>query len=257
MKNGSKKYLIVNADDFGQSAGVNRGIASAHEHGIVTSASLMVRWPAAAEAAVYAQRRPELSLGLHLDLGEWTYRGGDWVPLYKVTPLDDPARVRSELAAQLATFRKLTGRDPSHIDSHQHVHRRAPVQSIVIEWADKLAVPLRHFCRHVSYCGDFYGQTAEGSPISGRISVDGLLQIVARLSAGWTELSCHPAVAADLETLYREERARELEVLCHPNVRAAISGMGVELCSFENVPSPRWKHWGWKANRLRHLVSKA
>jgi predicted glycoside hydrolase/deacetylase ChbG (UPF0249 family) len=45
------KYLIVNADDFGQSAGINRGIIAAHEQGMVTSASLMVRWPAAHEAA--------------------------------------------------------------------------------------------------------------------------------------------------------------------------------------------------------------
>src|SRR5437870_3779943 len=43
------RYLIVNADDFGLSPGVNRGIIEAHEHGIVTSASLMVRWPAAGE----------------------------------------------------------------------------------------------------------------------------------------------------------------------------------------------------------------
>ena len=41
------RHLIVNADDFGQSAGINRGIIEAHEHGIVTSTSLMVRWPAA------------------------------------------------------------------------------------------------------------------------------------------------------------------------------------------------------------------
>jgi len=46
-----QRYLIVNADDFGQSQGVNRGVIAAHEHGIVTSASLMVRWPAAIEAA--------------------------------------------------------------------------------------------------------------------------------------------------------------------------------------------------------------
>ena len=41
------RAVIVNADDFGQSAGINRGIVEAHERGIVTSASLMVRWPAA------------------------------------------------------------------------------------------------------------------------------------------------------------------------------------------------------------------
>src|SRR5688572_28379081 len=77
------RHLIVNADDFGFSPGVNRGIAEAHERGIVTSASLMVRWPAAAAAASYARARPELSVGLHLDLGEWVLRDGAWVPLYE------------------------------------------------------------------------------------------------------------------------------------------------------------------------------
>ncbi len=47
----AKRALIVNADDFGQSFGVNRGIMEAHQRGIVISASPMVRWPAAREAA--------------------------------------------------------------------------------------------------------------------------------------------------------------------------------------------------------------
>jgi len=51
----ANKYLIVNADDFGQSTGINRGIIEAHERGVVTSASLMVRWPAAIDAAQYAR----------------------------------------------------------------------------------------------------------------------------------------------------------------------------------------------------------
>ena len=46
------RHLIVNADDFGYSRGVNRGIIEAHERGIVTSASLMVKQPASEEAAV-------------------------------------------------------------------------------------------------------------------------------------------------------------------------------------------------------------
>ncbi len=257
MKIARKKYLIVNADDFGQSTGVNRGIIKSHEYGIVTSASLMVRWSAAAEAAAYGRRRPELSLGLHLDLGEWTFRDGAWVQLYQVTALDNLACVRSEVAAQLAAFRRLTGTDPSHIDSHQDVHQREPVQSVAIELAEKLGVPLRHFSRQVNYCGDFYGQTAEGSPIPGRVSIDGLIQIVARLSPGWTELSCHPGLAADLDTLYRDERVQEVKVLCDPRVRMAINNMNVELCSCENVADPRWKHWGWKANRLKDLIHES
>ena len=65
---GAARVLIVNADDFGLSAGVNRGIVEAHERGIVTSASLMVRRPAAREAADYARTHPARYLK---DLPRW------------------------------------------------------------------------------------------------------------------------------------------------------------------------------------------
>src|SRR5438128_1576225 len=101
------RYLIVNADDFGQGRGINRGIIEAHERGVVTSASLMVRWPAAAKAAQYARVHPELSVGLHLDLGEWIYRNNEWEPLYEVISADDRGQVVNEINDQLETFRSL------------------------------------------------------------------------------------------------------------------------------------------------------
>src|SRR6478609_7078242 len=82
-----QRYLIVNADDFGMSTGINRAIARSHECGIVTSASLMVRWPAVAEAVAMSRDLPELSLGLHVDLGEWAFRNGSWISLYEFVPL--------------------------------------------------------------------------------------------------------------------------------------------------------------------------
>src|SRR2546428_2563379 len=136
------RYLIVNADDFGQSPGINRGIVEAHEQGIVTSASMMVRWPDAAEAAAYGAEHPELSLGLHADLGEWAYRDETWVPLYEVVSLDDVAAVKDEVSRQLTAFRDLTGKDPTHTDSHQHVHLREPVLSVLAKLAAGLAVPV-------------------------------------------------------------------------------------------------------------------
>src|SRR5512143_2762317 len=100
----AKRYLIVNADDFGLSAGVNRGIIRAHEEGILTSASLMVRYPAAAEAARYALQHPRLSVGLHLDLAEWVYRNDEWVARYEVVPPDDEKAVAGEVTRQLEGF---------------------------------------------------------------------------------------------------------------------------------------------------------
>src|ERR1041384_2429184 len=115
------KNLIVNADDFGQSRGINQGIISASRNGIVTSASLMVRWPAAAEAAAYAREYPALSIGLHIDLGEQILRDGEWVPLYSVVSLKSETEVRDEINHQLGVFDRLLGHPPTHLDSHQHV----------------------------------------------------------------------------------------------------------------------------------------
>lgn len=232
-----ERYLIVNADDFGQSLGVNRGIIEAHEHGIVTSASLMVCWPAAVEAAAYSREHPELSLGLHLDLGEWAYREGTWVPLYEVVPVDEMIAVADEVARQLDVFRRLLHRDPTHIDSHQHVHCREPVRSVVIRLARQLGVPLRQFSPEVRYCGDFYGQTVEGSPLHNVISVDGLIKILAALPLGVTELGCHPGEGNELDTMYCSERAEEVKVLCDPRIRAAIDVERIELCSFGELAS--------------------
>src|SRR5687768_16075313 len=109
----TKRILIVNADDFGQSLGINQGIITAYEQGIVTSASLMVRWSAAAKAAAYGRAHPDLSLGLHVDLGEWKLQYGIWVPVYEVIPLDERKPVAVEIVRQLDRFRQLMDRDPT------------------------------------------------------------------------------------------------------------------------------------------------
>jgi chitin disaccharide deacetylase len=231
----AKRYLIVNADDFGLSAGVNRGVIEAHERGIVTSASLMVRRPAAAEAAAYARQHPAFSLGLHVDLGEWAYRDGEWAPLYEVVRRTDAAEVESEVLGQLAAFRRLVGRNPTHLDSHQHVHLREPARRALLEVARAIEVPLRHFSPAIRHCGSFYGQTVEGAPLPDAIGVGRLLAILAALPEGTTELVCHPGKLDDLETMYRSERAREVKTLCDPRVWLAIQELDVDLCSFADA----------------------
>ncbi len=230
-----KQYLIVNADDFGQSSGVNRGVIEAHERGIVTSASLMVRWPAAAEAAAYGRKRPSLSLGLHFDFGEWCRRNGSWIKLYEVVSEEDVTAVSKEASRQLAAFRRLVGKDPTHLDSHQHVHCQKPLSSVFIDVAERLGVSLRSHSAQVRHCGGFYGQTRDGEPLPGFVSAAALIKMLAELPPGFTELSCHPGYAEDLDSMYRQERVRELRTLCDPRVRTAINDMGIELCSFGDV----------------------
>jgi predicted glycoside hydrolase/deacetylase ChbG (UPF0249 family) len=229
------RYLIVNADDFGRSPGVNRGTVETFERGIVTSASLMVRWPAAVAAADYGRGHPDLSVGLHVDLGEWAYRDGTWAAMYEVAPLSDSRAVAEEVARQLAVFRQLLGRDPTHLDSHQHVHREEPVRSVLSALACQLKVPLRDCHPAVRYCGSFYGQTGQGLAFPEAISVEGLLRIISALRSGVTELGCHPGEGNDMDSMYRSERAEEVKTLCHPQIRVALVAERIELRSFRDL----------------------
>jgi predicted glycoside hydrolase/deacetylase ChbG (UPF0249 family) len=233
VESGRRQILIVNADDFGQSAGVNRGIIEAFEHGIVTSTSLMVHWPAAAQAARYARANPALAVGLHLDFGEWVMRSGEWVELYAAN-LTDPDAVRDEVRRQLDLFRKLVGADPTHLDSHQHVHQREPIRAAALEIACELNIHLRHFSAGIRYCGDFYGQDEHGGPYHRAIEPGGLISALRQLQPGITELACHPGYADDLDTMYSAERALEIRTLCDPMIRRVIDDFGIRLKSFRD-----------------------
>ena len=236
MNTSGNKYLIVNADDFGQSAGINRGIITAHEQGIVTSTSLMVRWPDAKAAAGYARMHPAFSVGLHLDLGEWICTEGEWQPLYEVVDTANEIALRNEVANQLTVFRSLVGKNPTHIDSHQHTHLTEPARSIVAGIANELGCPLRSCARDITYVGSFYGQTAEGLTLPELISVDGLIKIMRELPEGVCELGCHPGFAKLVHTMYRDERAQEVQVLCDARIKSVIAEFGIELISFAEIP---------------------
>jgi predicted glycoside hydrolase/deacetylase ChbG (UPF0249 family) len=230
----SERILIVNADDFGRSPGVNRGVIRSHEEGIVTSAGLMVRWPAAEEAAAYA-RASTLSLGLHLDLGEWEYRGGDWSPRYEVLSKEKPDAVERELREQVERFERLTGTTPTHLDSHQHVHRDEPARTALREVGAELGVPVRHLTPGIRYSGSFYGQDAKGEAVPEAITVEGLIRVIEKLPVGITELGCHPADPTDHDSTYDRERSVEVATLCDPRVRMAIEQNGVILRSFADL----------------------
>jgi predicted glycoside hydrolase/deacetylase ChbG (UPF0249 family) len=226
--------LIVNADDFGRSPGVNHGVIRCHEQGIVTSASLMVRWDGAGEAAAYAQRG-SLAVGLHLDLGEWVYRDEEWRVRYEVLARETPQVVEAEVVRQLERFERLVGRPPSHLDSHQHVHREEPARAAVLRIGKRLNVPVREFTPGIAYSGAFYGQDGKGASRPEAITVEALVETIGGLPVGVTELGCHPATEVDHDSSYGRERLQEVETLCDPRIRVALERSGVVLRSFAEL----------------------
>ena len=225
------RRLVVNADDFGRSHAINAGVVQAHVQGIVTSASLMVRHPAAADAVALAREHPGLGLGLHLDLTEWELTGDTWRARYTVVDTDDVGAVTAEVERQLESFRSLVGAEPTHLDSHQHVHRDEPVRSATVTAAAALSIPLREH-GEIRYCGAFYGQDRRGQPFPQGITPDALAHLLRELEPGTTEIGCHPATVAEPFTSYSVERPVELVALCDPGVKRTIRECGIELCQF-------------------------
>ena len=229
------KNLIVNADDFGLTAGINAGIVQAHLHGIVSSTTLMVHGAAAEEAAAWAREHLSLGVGLHIDLWEHVLRDGDWVRTYEHCAGDAEA-VDAEIERQFERFCSLVGRAPDHIDTHQHVHRKPPVGDVVRAFAARHRLALREH-GGLRYMGGFYGQDDTGGPYPQGITPQRLIELIDSLpDGGVTELSCHPGhVAADDPlggTMYRVERNIECQTLCDPRVRARMAQGNVRLVTF-------------------------
>ncbi len=152
-----KRFAIINADDFGMSAGVNRAIVEAHDRGILTSTSLMVTGAAFNEAVELAKTRPQLAVGLHLVL----CCGRSALPSSEIPHLVDRDRnfpsdptvaglryqfsraarveLKQEITAQLEKFQQ-TGLKLSHLDGHLHLHCHPVVLEIVSELAQRFAI---------------------------------------------------------------------------------------------------------------------
>jgi predicted glycoside hydrolase/deacetylase ChbG (UPF0249 family) len=221
------RYLIVNADDLGASAAVNRGILEAHTRGIVTSASLMVEMPGAEDFAARADLAPALSVGMHATL---TSEGGEL--------LFDAGSSRGEVERQLERFEALLGRRPTHLDSHHNVHLEQPFSEIFIGIAAERELPLRGFSG-VRYFADFYGQWDDGETHLEQVSVEMLSAMLATETlSGATEFGCHPGYAGDgFASSYLMEREAEVRTLCDPRVRARIEELELELIGFAELPA--------------------
>jgi hopanoid biosynthesis associated protein HpnK len=150
--------LIVNADDFGLTTLVNKGILEAHRRGILTSTSIMAVGREFDHAVQLARANPGLDLGIHLTLVEEapvlpskeipSLIGGkgrflehaDRFAVRYLAGRISRSEVRRELAAQC---RKVidAGLSPTHLDSHQHVHLLPGVLEVVIELSREFGIP--------------------------------------------------------------------------------------------------------------------
>lgn len=236
------RRLIVNADDFGLTSGVNRAILEAHNRGIVTSATLMANSSAFSEAVTLSQSAPDLSVGCH-------------VVLVDGSPVSDPNSLPSLLGRDgkfhdsLTTFARLAlqgkldadqiemevvsqirkvqgaGIVVSHLDTHKHTHMFPPVLRAVLNAARACGVPairnpfetvkLAHLLEYpdtwkrwfeVRALRNLAGKFREAVAHAGLHTPDGTVGIVATGSLG----------QHFLEFLLKNLSEGTWELVCHP-----------------------------------------
>jgi predicted glycoside hydrolase/deacetylase ChbG (UPF0249 family) len=223
------KNLIVNADDFGASAGVNRGILECHNRGVVTSTSLMVTGHAVRQAVSMSRDHPELSIGLHWDV---------WGEDERYFDIDNLQAVHDEFHRQLDEFYRLLERSPTHVDSHRHAHRKGRLMPLFRELVGPLGVPLRGD-GSVRFVGGFYAQWQWMVTNLHYVSVPFLQRMLREeVGDGWTEFSCHPGYPSpDYAAVYYTEREAEVRTLTDPRIRQTAGELGVRLKSFNDYKS--------------------
>lgn len=249
----ARRRLIVNADDFGLSPGVNVGIVKAFRDGIVRSATVMVNQPAVSEAFALARAHPGLGVGVHFVLtggrpvadrvDSLTGPDGTFLRLPELGERAEPEHIRQELQAQLERF-LASGLRPTHFDSHHHVCGLLPAAGeVMLDLAADFGVPVRHLspeqnatarARGVAttdaFDYGFYGTDA--------IGVDALLERLAALGPGTTELMTHPAFIDDglrQRSSYAEPRLTELTTLTDRRIRSFVREAGIELISYREL----------------------
>jgi predicted glycoside hydrolase/deacetylase ChbG (UPF0249 family) len=222
--------LVVNADDLGFDAAIDRGIFRAHQEGIVTSASLLVTGRAAAAAVRQAQAQG-LPLGVHLCLTSMLPPASVPSTIPSLVPggrfrkswpqvvaawasgqlkLD---QVKVEFEAQIARALDL-GAAPDHLDGHQHLHLLPGLCEVAQAVAAEAGLPLRWpregprldwlfrpgpglktlLLRALSAFDAGPARKVAGIGIfeAGALNEDGLMRLLLELPDGEFELGCHP-----------------------------------------------------------------
>lgn len=248
--------VVFNADDLGRTAGINAGIFAAHRAGLVTSATMMVGFPAARRAARELAAHPALGVGLHV-----TLTGAEpTLPAARVPSLvdaagrlarkpenlasPDPGELLAEVRNQLAIFHALVGRAPTHLDSHHHSHRHPAVLAAVLAVAREHRLPVRRSSEAIGAALSLDGLATTDRFVERFFGAEATLAVLlailrdAAATGGTTEVMCHPGHPdAELraESGYADDREREIAVLSDPAALALAAELGLRRLPFDQA----------------------
>lgn len=246
------RYLIINADDFGLTEAVSRGIIKAHREGILTSTTYMVNFPWSEEQAGMLAEAPHLGVGVHLNLTT----GSPVLPPEQVPTLVtghgrfskavlhllsrvSVKEAQREWSAQVTKAIRILGRTPSHLDTHRYLQGYPPFAEAMIAVAREHRIPavrclypgpdlamgdlfrswsptrwvVDRYLRRSAELVRESGLARPDATQAGDFDLPGLLRRLDRVREGVTELVSHPGEVDDqLRSLSSMQEHRETEL---------------------------------------------
>ncbi len=277
------RRIIINADDFGLCDGVNEAVAKAHSDGILTSATIIVNMPAAEKAVKIAKQLHSLGVGVHLNLTEGRpitkdpcinclldADGQFTLSPFKLSLLSLAGHkirkaIRTELAAQIQWVID-HGLNPTHLDSHNHIHSFPALFSIVCQSARSCQIPAIRWtfepkelsripwpmtnedgrmraqkCRFMARINrmqnkDFLKNNALlGIAHMGKVDVNFFKAVTLYNSAPTVEVMTHPGFADGPDednTKLLHQRKVELDALCNEKTKQYFKDANIELVHY-------------------------
>ncbi len=246
------KKLIVVADDFGFTSGINKGCLETYQSGILTEMSLMLDSPATVEGVRVALDNNIEGLGIHITLNDIVgtgkyFRTDDYKKLLEESTAEKlSARVEDELKR----FEDLVGRIPTHINGHKNCHLHPKIVKVISDYAVKNKIYVRRSWAFSD--GNSAGEDVNQELIDNGVMITDYIfeRIVGSYDEAYagflhdlssieenttTEIFFHPAyVDAQLKSysslLY--DRERDIKLLTDKSFKKELEKLGFQISGF-------------------------
>lgn len=225
--------LILNADDFGYTKEINRGIMHGMRNGIITSTTVLTNCEIDPSDCEELKSIKHIGIGLHLNLTlEKPLTNGSSIQdnngyFYDRKQLDfsqlNLTEVEQEFRAQIKRFIELFQQLPSHFDSHHSIHDHPTILTITLKLMQEYKMPARRLS-NIAFVPNFFGQNA---------SVENLKEIIIKhKDQECIEIMTHPGYCDDIlrsKSSYSDNRENELSVLISHEIKTFINQEKIEL----------------------------
>lgn len=246
------RKLIINADDYGYSSGVNYGIIHAHQRGILTSTTIMANMPGFDEAVSLAKENPKLGIGVHLTLtcgspvrddvnSLTTNNSFHNLKFYENDFTIDDDELYLEWKSQIDKVFD-AGIKPTHLDSHHHINSISKISDVFIKLAKEYQLPVRNNfnlpngIKSTKYFFTTFDSFGFNKEIWKHMDINNLVNAVINFET--VEVMCHPAyVDAFLleNSTFNVKRTVALKELTDPKYKSIFLENNIELTNYNDI----------------------